>query len=153
MTDIALTWTGVAADFAIAGNDLATDDGLETAVILSLFTDRRADDGDALPEGQTFRRGWWGDAFPFAEGDRIGSRLWLLSREKQAQDVVNRAREYAEEALQWLLDDKVADRLEVLAEIVRPGWLGLTVTIYRPGTDPVQWRYNYTWAAQAARVT
>lgn len=152
MTDIALRWDIFAADFAVEANDLATDDGLQTAIILSLFTDRRADDSDALPDGQTDRRGWWGDAFPTVQGDKIGSRLWLLGREKQMQEVVTRAEEYVREALQWLLDDKVADRVDGTAEITRPGMLGITVKVYRPATDAVQWRFDYTWAAQAAQV-
>jgi phage gp46-like protein len=34
--------TALAADLAVAANDLSTDAGLETAVLLSLFLDRRA---------------------------------------------------------------------------------------------------------------
>ena len=90
MSDIGLFWDRDSADFAIEANDLATDDGLETAVSLSLFTDRRAEDGDALPSGDADRRGWWGDDFPAVDGDRMGSRLWLLARSKQTPDVLER---------------------------------------------------------------
>jgi phage gp46-like protein len=118
---------------------------------LSLFTDRRADDGDVLPDSETDRRGWWGDAHPVVTGDKFGSRLWLLSREKELQDVLNRAEEYAREALTWLIDDFVCDEFEVTAEIPRRGMLGLKVTIFKPETDPVEYRFNYTWASQEAR--
>ena len=149
--DIAILWRDTKGDIGIGRDDIEVDDGLETAVLLSLFTDRRADEGDILPDGQIDRRGWWGDSFPEVEGDRIGSRLWLLSREKQQQAVLDRAREYAMEALQWLIDDRVASRVEVTAEVVRTGVLGLTVVIERPQTDTVEYRFNYTWAAQEAR--
>lgn len=151
--DIGLFWNSDlgAADLAVSANDLASDEGLETAVWLSLFTDRRAEDGDVLPDAETDRRGWWGDAFPVVEGDRFGSRLWLLSRSKQTQEVLDTAPELAREALQWLIDDRVSDRVDAVAEIVRPQMLGLAVTIYRPTGDAVQFRYNYNWVAQEAR--
>lgn len=153
MSDIALVWSEVSADMAIEAGDIAIDDGLQTAVIISLFTDRRAEDADTVPiEFGTDRRGWWGDAFPDEEGDRIGSKLWLLSREKQMQIVLDRARQYAREALQWLIDDRVCDQIDVAAEIVRPGWLGLDIVIHRPKTDPVEYRFNYAWDAQAERA-
>jgi phage gp46-like protein len=154
MNDIALQWSDSqhSADLAIELNDLVQDGGLETAVMLSLFLDRRSDDGDELPPGDTDRRGWWADAEPVVEGDRIGSRLWLLDREIATQSVVDRAVTYAREALQWLLDDKVASSLEVAAEIPRRGMIGLVVTIYRPRKDPVKYRFDNAWKAQEAKI-
>lgn len=152
MSDIALKFDGTAVfDLEVASNDIATDDTLETAIFLSLFTDRRASDEDQLPEGEASRRGWWGDVFPNVPRDRIGSKLWLLGREKQMPQVVPRAQEYARDALQWLIEDRVAERVDVEAAIVSPGVLGIGVTVRRPAGDAVTYRYNYTWAAQAAR--
>jgi phage gp46-like protein len=151
MADLALRWNGHAGDLVLEADDLVRDDGLETAVILSLFVDRRADAGDILPDGGTDRRGWWGDAAPPVAGDRIGSRLWLLSREKERGTALRRAEEYAREALQWLVDDRVAERVEVDAQVPRTGVLGLAITIHRPRKDPVQYRFDLTWSAQQAR--
>lgn len=153
MSDIALVWDNVAgaADIAISANDLQRDDGLETAVFLSLFTDRRAEEGDTLPDTVTDRRGWWGDGVPVVAGDRWGSRLWLLSRAKDEPETATRAREYAEEALAWLVEDRVTDRVEVTAELNGTGVLTLAVTVYRPERDVTRYRYDYVWASQAAR--
>jgi len=152
MSDIRLTWNVHAADVSVTANDLATDDGLETAVILSLFTDRRATSADVLPEGQSDRRGWWGDDMPLVADDRIGSRLWLLGREKQLATVLVRAREYALEALQWLLDDGIAERVEVTAAFgPREGWVTLHVVITKPTAMPVEYRFHAVWTGQAAR--
>lgn len=152
MSDIALIFgdDGL-ADIGAAGTDLQTDEGLSTAIIVSLFTDRRAE-GEELPAGETSRRGWWGDTVPQVAGDRIGSRLWLLYREKQLPAVIARAEEYVREALQWLIEDRVADRFDVLVEATRFGQLDIQVTIYRPRGDAVQYRYNYAWQSQAAQV-
>lgn len=131
MTDLALVWEAesYAGDLALAGSDLASDDSLRTAVLISLFSDRRAEAGE-LPPGETARRGWWGDSL--TDGDRIGSRLWLLGREKRTQDVVRRAEEYAREAVTWLVDDGAAERVAVAAEDAA-GALLITVTVWLPG--------------------
>lgn len=153
MTDIALIWDADrgGADLALDENDLLADDGLETAVLISLFTDRRAEDGDVLPEQESDRRGWWGDTQPIAEDDRIGSRLWLLGRAKETPDLLSRVNEYVSEALAWLVTDKVVERVDVESDIVGNGIVEFTISIQRPKADPVQFRYNYTWAAQEAR--
>jgi len=152
MADLALTWdeTRGAADAGVSENDLAPDAGLETAVLLSLFVDRRADAADILPDEEADRRGWWADAFPTVAGDAIGSRLWLLAREKQTATLLPRLEGYAREALQWLLDDGVAERVDVAASFPQPGWVLLSVEIARPGIDPVLYRFNRVWLAEGA---
>lgn len=157
MGDIALIWSDDnVGDILAADFDLQTDEGLQTAILVSLFTDRRASPDDELPAGETNRRGWWGDVAPEVPGDVIGSRLWLLFREKKLAEVIVRANEYAREALQWLIDDKVAQRVDVTAEAIRVGdadVLAVQGAVYRPsGGDPVQFRYNYAWQSQAAKI-
>lgn len=146
-----MTWNVSRADIGVAAGDLVLDDGLETSVIVSLFSDRRAEDSDALPDDHSDRRGWWGDAIGRVPGDRIGSRLWLLGREKQLPAVLPRAEEYAREALQWLIDDGIAAAVAVVASIPRTGVLGLAITIDRPQNTPVDFQFDFSWAAQGAR--
>lgn len=129
-------------DFAVSGGALSADSDLQTAVLISLFTDRRAEADDALPDAAASRRGWWGDALG---NRRIGSRLWLLSREKQLREVVNRAQEYAEEALAWLVEDGIARRVTVHAEIVQTGMIGLAIQIERNQAQPARYRYELAW--------
>ena len=152
MADIGLQWGDFNADLFLSNNDIGKDLSLETAIIISLFSDRRALETDELPGGGNDRRGWWGDSFPAAQGDRLGSRLWLLSREKQLPEVLRRAEEYAREALQWLIDDRVCTSFTVTAEIVRTGVLGLAIMINRPGATSLSFRYNYAWAAQESKL-
>lgn len=126
-------------DCGMEAGDLVAEDSLHTAVILSLFLDRRANDDDILPNDSDDRRGWWADTVApmtdygigggSASGDHIGSRLWLLSREKQLAGVLERARHYAEEALTWLVEDGVATAVQVTATNPRQGWLVLEVTV------------------------
>lgn len=144
--DIALVIDGTRAqlDIAVDGGGLLSDEGLRTALLISLFTDARALDDDELPAGETRRRGWWGDLLG-AAGDRIGSRLWLLAREKQTEATRRLAEDYAAEACRWLIDDGVASRIDVAAEWLGTGRLGLAVTVWRPGTAPETYRFDDLW--------
>lgn len=147
MSDLALSWNAVLAeaDLALAGLDLATDDGLKTAVIISLFSDRRAAPDDELPQGLDDRRGWWGDSFADVDGDQLGSRLWLLQRAKRTPDVLRRAVEYVEEALAWLVADGVASSVSATAEWMGDSGLALVVSIVRPTAQPAQ--FMFVWEA------
>lgn len=144
MSDIRTIWRDLGGEWTVSGPSLAGDDGLETAVVLSLFTDRQADAGDTSVQ-PTARRGWWGDAYPDVQGDRIGSRLWQLAREKQTPAVLARAELYATEALQWLVDDGVASGVAVVGEWVRTGVLGLAITITRSAAPVVSLRFDTFW--------
>ena len=153
MSDLALIWdkTGFGADVALAGGALVGDDGLETAIILSLFCDARAKPDDVLPVAGGDRRGWWGDVFGGAgNDDAIGSRLWLLSREKITGQVLVRARGYAQEALQWLIDDRIVTSLDVIAERIGMAMIGIGVIIARPD-GPQRERFDFTWNALERR--
>jgi phage gp46-like protein len=146
VSDIRTVFVDFAGDLTVSGPSLENDDGLETAVVISLFTDRRAKAGDPLPDGVLNRRGWWGDSFPSVAGDRIGSRLWMLAREKQLPSVLARAREYAIEALQWLIEDGVARAVNVTAEVVRNGVLGLSIEIVRSDKPVAMYRFDSFWS-------
>ncbi|PZO17624.1 MAG: hypothetical protein DCF26_09350 [Burkholderiales bacterium] len=117
---------------------------LVRAVLISLFTWRRANADDDLP-AET-RQGWWGDTFPVEPNDRIGSRLWLLARSKLTEDTARRAREYAEEALQWLVDDGVVARIEVEAERQGLDRLALACRIFKTdGRVAADVRFTNAW--------
>ncbi|MFB0874559.1 MULTISPECIES: phage GP46 family protein [unclassified Sphingobium] len=157
MTDIALAFAddALVADIALIGGDLATDDGLRTAVIISLFTDAQAAADDTLPQEGGDRRGWWGDVGN-EPNDRTGSRLWLLERAKATDAVAIRAREYAREALAWMIADGIAASIAVTATVYRPtavapqGALLLAVTIARP--TGVRVAIELLWDAEANRL-
>lgn len=84
------------------------------AVVISLFTWRRAATDDPVDDNERF--GWWGDSYPTIADDRIGSRLWLLRRVKLTADTQRDAEFYAREALQWMLDDGQVLEVDVITE-------------------------------------
>jgi phage gp46-like protein len=121
--------------------------GLTRAVIISLFTWRRAATDDPVDDDERF--GWWGDSYPTTADDRIGSRLWLLRRVKLTAQTQRDAEFYAREALQWLLDDGHVIGLAVSSEQVDLNRLGLRATLTIPsGTQldihpPSAWQVIY----------
>ncbi|MGE8297298.1 MAG: phage GP46 family protein [Pseudomonas sp.] len=147
MGDLALAWTDSGADLVFEGGDLATDDSLLTATIISLMSDRRARADDQLPEGGRDRRGFWGDAWAVVPGDQLGSRLWLLGREKELPETVRRAREYAEEGLAWMIKDGIATAVDVVASVPRTGVLLLEVAISRSAGGREQFQFEVLWEA------
>ncbi len=102
-------------DLSLTNADLTTDSGLRAAVMVSLFTDRRAENDDADPF-QGDRRGWWADTYADQAGDLIGSRLWLLARAKRTPDTLRRVTEAAESCLAWLVEDGAATSVAVDAQ-------------------------------------
>ena len=141
----------LAGDIAIEAGDLAREVSLRTAVLLSLFSDRRASADELAVFGGDDARGWWADAIAEVEGDEFGSKLWLLARAKVLPETLNRAREYTRQALGWLVEDGVAAAVAVeaawlsdLVESAPRGFLALGIEIERP-TDVPQ-RYAILWA-------
>jgi len=148
MADIRTAWDAarIAGDWLLASPGLDTDKDLETAVIISLFTDARAKPDDPLEEGED-PRGWWGDteAQALHGAGPIGSRLWLLRREKQTEEVRQRAITYAREALAWLRESGAARRIDVEASWAAPGFLLLEIAILKPDGRRQELAYEWAW--------
>ncbi|HEJ7999074.1 TPA: phage GP46 family protein [Serratia liquefaciens] len=143
MSDISSFWDveRLAADWREGRGDLVSGDDLQTAIIISLFTDRVARDDDDI-DGDD-RRGWWGDA---DEENDIGSRLWLLRRQKLTQAVAQKAEDYSREALQWLVTDGVVSSFSVSTQIVYPRRLNMMIRYQRPGNgNDTDMRFFWVW--------
>ena len=150
MTDVALIFDPMQGGKIVwSSRDLLADDGLQTAIVISLFSDRRCAT-DQLPDNETDQRGFWADAFSMLDGDSTGSLLWLLRREKTINSVLGRAKDYARDALRWLVDDKVAQAVNVETEYLDRGPMAIYVEVIRPTGDAVSYRFEYAWEAQAA---
>ena len=148
--DLALTWsnTSGSADLSMIDSDLASDLGLETAMLLSLLTDRRAQPDDVPPSGDASdRRGWWADEFLPVEGDQYGSRMWLLDRSKLIGETLLKAKGFAAECWQWLIDDHVASSIDITVTRL-PNGFAIAAIVQRPARDPLSFRFAHTWDHQ-----
>lgn len=122
----------------------ATFASLERLVAISLFTDARADADDALPVDGESVRGFWA----VEDGDNFGSKLWLLERVKNTAENRAKAIDYANEALQWMVDDGFADAVAVeLQDPTNHERAALVVTITRG--DETVLRFPSLWEAVA----
>ncbi len=146
MSDIRTIWQtdlGI-GDFAPVGAGASHD--IETAVLLSLFSDRVATADDPIPDagqgGLIDRRGWWGDAYLRRP---LGSRLWLLAREKQIKEVLNKARDYCTEALAWMIEDQICARIDVVCAFTARGRIDIQVILFRRDGRATNLRYDYAW--------
>lgn len=149
MADIAIKTRAKVFNLEVANGDLAGDEGLETAVLISLFTDKRIAD-DELPTGETSKRGWWGDVFPNVDQDQIGSRLWLLERVKRTAETLRKSEDYIKEALNWLIEDGVAASIEVTSSYDENNQLVAALLIFRPGGR--QSRFQMLWDKQELKA-
>lgn len=135
-----LSWTGGYTLNAFQqGGYLQTGDDIQTAILISIFSDRRAEADDVIPDGDD-PRGWWAD-----DDVPIGSRMWLLRRAKQTGETLQRAYDYLAEALQWMVDDGVVARFDINAQWVRRSTLGASITAYSP-TGTILSKGQYAWA-------
>jgi phage gp46-like protein len=150
--DIRLVWDPVNARadvrMLISGSFLDTGHELESAVLISLFTDQMADPGDVLPADlSTDPRGWWADTY---SGDLIGSKLWQVMGRVRNQDTLNFAGDAVRKALAWMIEDVVASAVNVVASFYGSGGLRLDIAITSPtGTTN---RFAYAWSDMTERM-
>ena len=149
MSDIRTYWivAGSAGDWVAQNGDLADGDDLDTAVYISLFSDRLARADDDFDGAD--RRGWWGDA---GQDYDIGSRLWLLYRRELSWEVAGRAEDYAQEALQWLMDDSIVAQVSVSTRIIYPRTLILMVVLTRPDGTTRSISFDWAWSEMSNAV-
>ncbi len=134
--------------------ELDTTQELATAVTVALGTDRLALVADELPDpNDTDRRGWWGDldAELIHDGWPIGTRLWLMARDKitgslaRSGSTIAKAEEFVREALQPLVDRRIATSIAVTAERTDVGRIDVDAIIYRGSLPAVALRYADLW--------
>ncbi|EMH2076187.1 phage GP46 family protein [Citrobacter freundii] len=119
-------------------------DPLTRAVVISIFTHRRADPDD----NADVPMGWWGDTWPMVANDRYGSKLWLLQRSKLTNALVNTVRTYLRESLQWMLDDGVVSRVDIDVQRTSINELGNSIVLWRRD-GPVTISFNDFWSVIA----
>lgn len=122
-------WRG-GGDWALAGpNEIANVGGLRstqaiaTAVIISLFTDRRVPDNHPLRKyiaTDADPRGWWGDGEDIridqSEGE-LGSLLWVFERAVLTDEIGKWVEAVAVEALAPLVAQGAAARIDAQATV------------------------------------
>lgn len=150
MTDIRLTYdntTGM-CDWVLADGDLDTSNDLETAVLLSLFTDAQAPDGTVPPDGSTDLRGCWIDGM---EGASFGSLLWTIeSAKKIGNGLLTHAQTICQQALQWMVDDGIVGAVSVTTSWLNATTLNIGISLTMPDGTNQSFQYAWAWKDQNA---
>lgn len=120
------------------GRGLISGGDLQTAVLLSLFSDARADTDDVVPDGTDDPRGWWGDP-------DLGSKLWLRMRAKRTPQLLPLVVDDVRTALKWLIDDHVVGSIDVSAEWTAASTLGCQVVLHRPDGRAATLKFDWAW--------
>jgi len=154
MSDIRIKYLSDVQEFDIdiKNWDLEFDDGLESAVLYSLFTDARVSD-EELRQGETDKRGFWGDAVDNPEKKISGSKLWLLDRATITEEALEESREFCVEALQWLIDDLVAQDITVETSYDENKFLIIQIDIFRPTGKPVTFKFDNVWKTRGGGIS
>ena len=138
-------------DLVIENGDLKADNGLETAGLISLFSDRRVS-LEQLPAGETDRMGWWADLISEPLADEIGSRLWVLERTGKVLNATAVEMEsMLAEAFQWMLDDGIAAQVKVSAARTGTSEIRGNVEILKPDGDNIP--FKFVWDGQRLKLT
>ena len=117
--------------------DIKTADFFDTAILYSLFGERRANP-DEVVEPQR-RRGWIGNI-----DYENGSKLWLFSQSRLTRDTLNRIEDEAKKSLQWLVNDGYAVAIDPPVASVSGGRVSLEITIRR-SRDKIARKFYDLW--------
>ncbi len=146
MTDIAINYNNESqyGDLALSFDDLVRDEGLESAVLISLFTDARAEP-EEVPDSSNDLSGSF---LTSIDGTVYGSKIWTLRRSKADNNTVQKMTDYARSALAWMVEDGVAGSIEAQAILVDKERIDLSVKIYKNGEAIFNRRFEDLWSAQ-----
>lgn|SRR5512139_3921855 len=119
-------------DFSLdAAGDIATADQLDTALLMSLFCERRASASE-VPHPQ-LRRGWIGNEGTDFE---LGSKLWLYEQARLTRTTLNSLETEVMAGLQWLVTDGIALRVTTTVSATSAG-AQVQVGLHRPNSEVV----------------
>lgn len=121
-------------DLCIVDNDISVDRTLKNAIMISLFSDKRAGKHE-LSFDDPDTGGWWANP-------KIGSRLWLLRREKITPDLLTKIKNYCLESLQWLPDTGACSSVSV--EVRRTGTHSVEINVSIKKNHQNE-NYSFNW--------
>ena len=120
--------------------DLLSTQGLDTAILMSIFCEKRANE-DEIPRPE-YRRGDWSNELNEISDYEVGSKLWLLDQARTSQSSLDDAIEYIREGLQWLIDDGYILDVDITGELTtRQATFTITLTKLNNTTETKVFEY------------
>ena len=137
-------------DLEYKDNDFIEDGGLETSIIISLFSNKRISEDQRQELSLRELGGWWGSSLIDPDSDEVGSRFWVLTRAKATIETLRLIEDYAMEALNYLIEDGVASSIEVNASYNQGLTLNLEIQIFRPFNEVS--KFSILWDNQLRTI-
>ena len=99
-------------DIDFESGDFAKTDSLDTAIFMSVFCEKRAEQLN----DPTQRRGHLTNLFSEVSGYEVGSLLWLYTEQaKNTTQNLSQVESAVNSGLQWMIDDKIISNVKVKA--------------------------------------
>lgn len=132
------------ASYGYGDLSLTAGDPITSAVLMSLFCRARATEQEMKDQNSDEINGWWGDTGEY----ELGSKLWLLTRSKLTNNTLTQAKQYIEQALQWMLDDGLCKIINIFIHRVpvNPNAIRVRLQIVRNDGTEVNMNYDDLWA-------
>lgn len=133
--DPAIKLTPGGADMKFIGGQPVMDQGIENAAIISLFT----------------KPGWWGNSLITENNKKIGSKF-QQQRTIIDIDTINDYTDDATIALQWMVNSRLASKVDITVTNHRGDEIKTDIKIYPPGQTLRQLLFlknGLNWIAQS----
>ena len=133
--DPAIKITESGAIMKFIGGQPVMDQGLENAIIISLFT----------------KKGWWGNTLFIDENKKIGSDYEQVRITIDVR-TINETRDEADIATKWMKDVKLASKIDITVTNPFANRIKTQLIIYSPGKDIQEllfFQNGINWLSQA----
>lgn len=130
-------------DLVIEDGTIKGVDGMETAILVSLFTDARA--SAERVQDPLMRRGWIGNILSPNLERELGSVLWLADTARVNQDTLNFFKAEVKNAFQNMIDKKILSQLNVVSTIIDSKTIQVAIKFINSGDETE--RYSILWVA------
>lgn len=128
-------------DLTIKDGELVLEDDFDSTILASLFSDQRAEPFQQPNNLQ--KRGWWGDLIGDVANYQLGSQMWVLEQSRLTQDTLNKAEDFARNALLWFVEQGIAQSVEVTGSFIENG-IRLEIIMIREN-NIVETRFYDVW--------
>ncbi len=100
-------------DIDFANGDFALTQGLDTAIYMSLFCEKRADNSEVL--NPILRRGHFTNEFSPVENYEVGSKLWLyIEQARNTNQNTSLIEDSIRDGLKWLIDQSIINDINIV---------------------------------------
>ena len=121
-------------DFNIKNGQPEMDTGLQNSIFLSLFTDS----------------GWLGNSISDKDSENYNGEFMTIFQKPLSVKTALDAKKYAESALSWMVEEKIAKSITIDVEIIKIGFLGIEILIEQ-NENTKKFIYNINWAEMLIR--